>query len=245
MLRIRPYLTSCVFAGGLLGIFSQPAFSQSAETEGIVRVSDRAFDPESTPGVSVCPECQTECGNNTGRQCCLRRGTGYVFSPPVKRPIYRTPVSYQKGFPDSWTGQGQPVGGPVYQARTVYMPTDTTQLGYYYQTVPYWQPRPGAIPPPPVPSQWHTRMDQMQTYGRHPAGKIFGTAPTAIPADSYSALWDSNGVPPEPTRVLNPSVDPNVPADPVAPPIQSAPVSEPSGTALEKSASQPQLFPIN
>src|SRR5690606_14167039 len=37
------------------------------------------------------------------------------------------------------------------------MPTDTTQLGYYYQRAPQWMPTPGMIPPPPWPSNYTAR----------------------------------------------------------------------------------------
>ena len=35
------------------------------------------------------------------------------------------------------------------------MPTDTTQLGYYYQHAPTWHAYPGMIPPVPRPVDWH------------------------------------------------------------------------------------------
>ncbi|RLS57317.1 MAG: hypothetical protein DWH91_04660 [Planctomycetota bacterium] len=77
------------------------------------------------------------------------------WAPPgkMRTPHART-VAYQKSFPDAWTGQaGAAAGGP--RAVSVYMPTDTTQLGYYYQTVPQWHAYRGMVPPTPVPSQWH------------------------------------------------------------------------------------------
>src|SRR5690606_31408820 len=40
-------------------------------------------------------------------------------------------------------------------APQVHMPTDTTQLGFYYQRVPTWAPVPGMIPPPPNPADYH------------------------------------------------------------------------------------------
>jgi len=147
----------------------------------------------------------------------------------VKRPIYRTPVSYNKGFPDAWTGNAANGQQYAYQAPTVYMPTDTTQLGYYYQAVPYWQPRPGAIPPPPIPSQWHTTVGQLPYYGRHPAGVIYGTAPTAVPSGTSPSPLNGQGVPPEPT----PASTPVVPTQAVSSPV-----------SLERSTSSPALLPI-
>lgn len=77
---------------------------------------------------------------------------------PQKHALHRIPVQYQRYWPNKW--YGQPGYGPGKNARrypTVYMPTDTTQLGYYYQTVPQWRPNPSMLPPAPRPSQWHVR----------------------------------------------------------------------------------------
>lgn len=132
------------------------------------------------------------------------------FAPPVKRPIYRTPVVYRKQFPDSWTGApgAGMAGGP--SAPTVYMPTDTTQLGYYYQHVPYWQPNPGAIPPAPRPADWHLSMCQANLPGRHPAGVIIGTTPTMLPTPAVGAApamgpapVDMQGLPPAPEPTIS------------------------------------------
>ena len=60
--------------------------------------------------------------------------------------IYRLPVHYQRFWPTHWYGQPGAVYTPTFPM--VYMPTDTTQLGFYYQRVPYWQPRPGLLPGP-------------------------------------------------------------------------------------------------
>ena len=62
-------------------------------------------------------------------------------------PIYHLPVHYQRFWPTHWYGQPGAVYSPIFPM--VYMPTDTTQLGFYYQRVPYWQPRPGLLPPAP------------------------------------------------------------------------------------------------
>ena len=57
--------------------------------------------------------------------------------------IYRLPVHYQRFWPTHWYGQPGAVYAPTFPM--VYMPTDTTQLGFYYQRVPYWQPRPAML----------------------------------------------------------------------------------------------------
>ena len=81
----------------------------------------------------------------------------YGWSPPGKWAIHRDAPVYQKYVPDQWYGTGRTPqrGAPAYPV--VAQPTDTTQLGYYYQTVPQWQPNPGMLPPPPNPRTWHRR----------------------------------------------------------------------------------------
>lgn len=76
------------------------------------------------------------------------------FCPPAKRPIYRRPVSYVNYYP----GQPGVQPGAYTQQQpmpAVYWPTDTTQLGYYYQTVPQWMPNRAMQPAVPNPNQWH------------------------------------------------------------------------------------------
>ena len=67
--------------------------------------------------------------------------------------MYRSWVPYHKFFPNSWTGN--PAPRVQHRAPTVYMPTDTTQLGYYYQHVPTWHSYQGMLPPVPRPADWH------------------------------------------------------------------------------------------
>lgn len=81
---------------------------------------------------------------------------GYGYSLPAKYPIWRRGVQYTQYYPTSWHGTpaGSIAPGVVYPS--IYMPTDTTQLGYYYQHVPFWMPNPNALPPRPIPARWHT-----------------------------------------------------------------------------------------
>lgn len=233
MPRIRACLIASLVAGGMT-LVPITIFAQEIESAGYVQITD---SPNGPPVGSPCPDGNCRNDSYGGSYCPPggyghgrgHHGTGYRMSLPVKRPIYRSPVSYTKGFPDAWTGYGPPAGTPAYRAPTVYMPTDTTQLGYYYQTVPYWQPKPGAVPPPPVPSQWHTTVDQMYYQGNHPAGIIYGTAPTAVPNSPTPPPRGPRGVPPEPTPATNPVV-------PTQATSQSA--------ALERAESSPSLMPI-
>ena len=122
------------------------------------------------------------CGNGCGRGYCFQKChcTGHVcrflswldpcggctlppdagWAPPGKVAMWRKPVTYNKFFPDCWTGQpGIPAGAGM-RASQVYMPTDTTQLGFYYQTVPQWQPVRGMVPGAPNPNDWHQPLCQ-------------------------------------------------------------------------------------
>ncbi len=81
---------------------------------------------------------------------------GPYWLRPIKRPIYRVPVAYARYWPTSYyTGGYDPALRYAQPLPMVYQPTDTTQLGFYHQRVPQWQPRPNAIPGPPWPPHWH------------------------------------------------------------------------------------------
>ncbi|MCA9076863.1 MAG: hypothetical protein KDA93_17685 [Planctomycetaceae bacterium] len=76
------------------------------------------------------------------------------WAPPGHFPCQRVAATYRKWFPDSWTGYPSNVD-PNFRYPMVYQPTDTTQLGYYYQRVPQWMPTRGMIPPTPHPDEFH------------------------------------------------------------------------------------------
>lgn len=81
----------------------------------------------------------------------------YGFVPPSGMPfIERAPVEYTRYWPNQWYG----TPGMNYsqeQFPMVYMPTDTTQLGYTYQYVPRWRPNPNMLPPAPNVEEWQRR----------------------------------------------------------------------------------------
>ena len=76
------------------------------------------------------------------------------FAPPGHHPMPRAAVTYRRWFPGAWTGEPS-AADPNFRYPMVYTPTDTTQLGFYYQRVPVWQRVAGMIPPPPRPNEWH------------------------------------------------------------------------------------------
>ena len=89
----------------------------------------------------------------------------YGWNAPVKVPVVRRGVTYYRYWPEQWHGTGSPAAGQYRSYPQMYSPTDTTQLGYTYQQVPYWQPA-NRLPQPPVPSQWHVREPHRGYQGR-------------------------------------------------------------------------------
>ncbi len=176
MTRFNSLLGATLAVGGLLAAGS--TLLKADEPEGIIRISDCAPAQGCTNGCNTgCqPGCGNGCGNSCGRGCGHHcHCTGHVcrflswldpcggcalppdagWAPPGKVAMWRKPVVYNKFFPDQWTGApGLPAGAGM-RAMHVYMPTDTTQLGYYYQTVPQWQPNPAMTPTAPNPNDWH------------------------------------------------------------------------------------------
>ena len=147
------------------------ARAQDANTPGIVRISDRAprvaAQPASFHGhrqavvygasgdcpTGDCPSCQCQHGHGCFQEHYCKKSPDYGYSPPAKYPLHRRGVEYNTYFPNQW--YGLPGGGVAGGYPMVYQPTDTTQLGFYYQHVPYWQPNPNMLPQRPVPAQWH------------------------------------------------------------------------------------------
>jgi hypothetical protein len=136
---------------------------------GIVRISDgkpktpvqnASFHGHGGHGGYAYGDCNN-CDNcNYGGKHChgwfqehyCKNSPDHGYSPPAKYPLHRRGVQYTQTFPNQWYG----LPGASYQsAPMVYQPTDTTQLGYTYQHVPFWQPNPSMMPKRPVPAQWH------------------------------------------------------------------------------------------
>lgn len=142
------------------------------------------------------------------RKCHTSPGHGWC--PPSAQSIERIPVQYQRYYSNRYMGMPGPMGPANYQQ--IYMPTDTTQLGFYYQVVPTWQPRRGMIPPPPNPNMYHTR-DCSACRGRgckHCRGQYFGgpvyysTGSQTTPEPEPAPKKEEGGapaVPPEPSKL--------------------------------------------
>lgn len=179
-------------------------------------VEGQALQPiaEAQPSYSSQPVYQESCPN-CDRQ---RRSHGSRFltglfrhkklhsadegwSRIIKQPVRRSPVRYRRYWPSKWAGQ--PGFGlnanPAYPM--VYMPTDTTQMGYYYQGAPQWQPNPSMIPPAPHPYQWHRRSCPMGLPVNHQGEVIYhqsssyGTPQQAYPQQTAPQYVPQQNVP--------------------------------------------------
>jgi hypothetical protein len=141
----------------------------------------------------------------------------------------RAAVTYRRWFPGAWTGEPS-TADPNFRYPMVYTPTDTTQLGYYYQRVPVWQRMPGMIPPPPRPNEWHVPALGVGQAGYCPPQ---GEAVSGDEADASSADGDVElGSPAKPAAIDATSPVPEikeggspgpVPAAPDAAPVAPAP----------------------
>lgn len=173
---LRPSaFASAVLAALVAGAATEPA---AADKPGVARISDDA-QPVATASYTAGSPCETGVCDGavvdgrgyspwrfSTRHGWLHHGAyqqqlrwDYIRGPAI-HPAVRIPVGYQQWLPEVPYGDprfGVPAGFPV--APMVYMPTDTTQLGYYYQRVPTWIPLPHMLPPPPYPSQYH-RIDR-------------------------------------------------------------------------------------
>ncbi len=172
------------------------------------------------------------------------------YAPPGKMHTpHPQQVAYVKGFPDSWTGQQGAGGVGSPRATSIYMPTDTTQLGYYYQAVPRWQPNPSMVPPTPIPSQWHRELCQDQGQGgckQCRGGHAAGSCPHCKGQAHEAHAGNGETIISE--RVIDSEPSPAPVVDPQPQPIEVAPTPPvdpaPPAAPLEK-AENLNLQPIN
>jgi hypothetical protein len=165
-----------------------------------------------------------------GQHCCLREHYGSLspdngFSPPAKFPIQRRGVQYSQYYPAAW--YGTPGGGLQAAYPMVYQPTDTTQLGYYYQHVPFWMPNPNALPQRPIPAQWHT-FAPASTAGVYSPGFGFGTGfcPPGNGVITNGTVTEGTVISPTPASPapMQPQTSPVTPQLEQAPPPSAPPV---------------------
>ena len=125
---------------------------------------------------------------------------GHGWAPPVKVPVERVPVGYQRYYPSQWFGVPNAAAEPNATAPMIGTPTDTTQLGYYYQRVPTWYPAPYRIPHP-NPNQIHTRHCPSGCPCQFSqAGYIIEESPTAEPTPAAPTEAEPPPAPIEPGK---------------------------------------------
>lgn len=216
--------TACLFAAAPLTL--------SAQDAGIVRISDgkpkvqtagHSDDMVMSGDMSgygydgSCPHCQGGNGKHSlfGEKYCSH-SADFGYSIPGKWPIQRRGVQYQQLFPYAWYGSPQWQGGMA--APQVYQPTDTTQLGYYYQHVPFWQPQPNPLPARPVPAQWHRYAPAVYAsqYGAvYSKGMMGGNCPVEYGMPVYNSTTPSTTSPTELQPVPEPAQPQALPPEPV------------------------------
>ncbi len=115
------------------------------------------------------------CPNRCAAKCCATKAFPDAgWNPPVHMPVNYDGAWYGSYLPQH--AYGTPGGGFIANYPTVYQPTDTTQLGYYYNKVPTWQSRSDMIPPVPYPSNFHARVCPQGGTGCHPFhGSAYGS----------------------------------------------------------------------
>ncbi len=112
-------------------------------------------------------------------QCCATKAFPDAgWAPPAHYPVNHDGAWYGSYVPQH--AYGTPRGGFVASYPTVYQPTDTTQLGYYYNKVPTWQTRNDMMPPVPIPGNFHSRICPPGGHGCHAYhGASYAPAPSS------------------------------------------------------------------
>lgn len=177
------------------------------------------------PGGCPTGNCPGGCFHGKFGEHYCKHSPDYGFSPPAKYPLHRRGVEYTNYYPQQWYGAGADYSGSY--APMVYQPTDTTQLGYYYQHVPFWQPMPNRLPPRPIPAQWHIKAPPVQA-SRYTNGAWAGYMGGYVQGGYSSAAITTDGsCPPTGVNVQpgSPQVAPPMPLQQqVVPAIQPTPL---------------------
>lgn len=187
------------------------------------------------PPSAGCPtgHCHGGCFNGICGDYYCKHSPDYGYGPPAKYPLQRRGVEYQNYYPHQWYGAGADYSGSY--APMVYQPTDTTQLGYKYQHVPFWQPMPNRLPPKPIPAQWHITPPPVQATSYRPGGHGWHGGYGAMSTHGYGVNCPPNAVPvqAQPVPVQQPTAIPQAtPAQPqplieeAVPSVQPLPATE-------------------
>ena len=236
MVRIRSPLTSSLVqqtGGHRMGMVEAPCQSGNCPAGNGYAVGGCPTGNCPTGGgcpTGNCPGgCPGGCFHGKFGEHYCKHSPDYGYAPPAKYPLHRRGVEYTNYYPQNWYGAGADYSGSY--APMVYQPTDTTQLGYYYQHVPFWQPMPNRLPPRPVPAQWHITPAPVQA-SRFGSGGFAGNGVwyAGYGAGNYSNMNGmGNSCPPSaaPSQPVPVQSGPPQPLESeVVTPIQPTPISE-------------------
>ena len=157
----------CQHGNGQSGGVYQPtqwSNGQSYNIRGGHRVGNPCYEPRGSRGTSHWT--QPLFPHSCAAKCCATK----AFPDAGWNPPAHMPVNYDGAWYGSYLPQhayGTAGGGFIANYPTVYQPTDTTQLGYYYHKVPTWQSRSDMIPGVPYPSNYHARVCPQGGTGCH------------------------------------------------------------------------------
>ena len=216
-----------------------------ADDMAVVHISDRPA-PVPDPGPAAAPAANgavagapcdgAACGTGAyaGGGCLFNPTRGY--QPYAAAPVNRDAIVYYRYWPDKWYGQPGFNLHPMFAQ--VYMPTDTTQLGFYYARVPQWMPNPNMYPAAPRPEDWHRHVIYAGGGGGGACNTVTaGVAVGPAAGPSVGAGVEVNSPSPAPAQPSNNS--PNVPAAPSSPP-PAAPAPRPMAPSAMNQGSQIQ-----
>jgi len=217
-----------------------------ADDMGVVRITDRpAPTPDPGPAATAAPGAVPAPGASCPGAGCDGAGVGagggcYFnptrgFQPYAAAPVYRDAVVYYRYWPDKWYGDPSFNLRPMFPQ--VYMPTDTTQQGFYYARVPQWMPNPNMYPPKPRPEDWHRHV----IYAGAGGGSCGPVAGVAVGAGAVTTSPVGGPAP-------GPSGDPGqskswqtVPSAPYSPPPAAAPAPLPPSAMMQNGGVQPAV----
>jgi hypothetical protein len=146
-----------------------------------------------------------------------------AYGLPPRNTIDRIPVQYLRYYPGVWyglPGSTLPVVAPQ-----VHMPTDTTQLGFYYQRVPTWVPVPGMVPPSPIAAYGYGAGVTTDGYTSNPNERVLSVR--TISSGSATPSHSATGTTATPPGVIPMPPAPSGSALPLQPP-PGAPAAEPN-----------------
>jgi hypothetical protein len=172
-------------------------------------------------GAAVDGTCDDGCHDCHGHgHCCYWSWLQQGFGVPVATGLTKEAVVYYHYWPQKWYGEPGWALHPTFPM--VYMPTDTTQLGFYYQRVPQWLPNPAMYPGVPRPNEWNRRDYSLTGGGRNrcPATASADAIPM-LPTGAAPVGPGPVGPQPVPSNVAPPVTTPTVP--PTAPSASATP----------------------